>query len=61
MFSRNQEQISSLQLDSFITAMVQAIPTTSPPSDQTVAFERQKEVLETRLKAEIASDAQKPK
>ena len=59
--SNRQEEISHLRLDSFITAMVQAIPNASPPSDQTVAFEREKEVLETRLKAEIAIETESKK
>jgi hypothetical protein len=56
-----QDQVQELRFDLFVSSMLRAIPGGSPPSKQSKSFERDKEALESRLKAEIALTTDKGK
>ena len=59
--NKQEEQLSELQHDTRIGAMLQAIPGTPPPSQQSVSFNERKDALEAKLKAEIASNIDRRK
>lgn len=58
---QKDEQLNELQDNNRISAMLQAIPGTSPPSEALVEFEQRKDELMTKLSAEIAFEANRKK
>lgn len=58
---QKDEQLRELQHNNRISAMLQAIPGASPPSEALVAFEQQKDELITKLTSEIAFEASRKK
>lgn len=62
MFRKQKdEQLSELQLNNTISAMLVGIPGASPSSETLVEFEQQKEELIAKLTAEIAFGANRKK
>jgi len=57
MFSQKQEHVNNLRLDNFITAVVHAIPSGPPASNNSEVLRQRKDELESKLQAEIATAA----
>ncbi|MEZ4711629.1 MAG: hypothetical protein R3A44_30825 [Caldilineaceae bacterium] len=57
--SREQQQLNELQNNNIISAMLDALPGASPPSESAEDFNQQKDALSTKLTASMALETNK--